>query len=110
MEFILLAGIVALIKSGVDLAKYLRNKEYGNTFTLLFVFAVGIAVVLLAGATDFANTFEVGGLVLSDLNVYSKIIVGLCLAANGSLAVETLKSIDNTRTSAKPKLFNEGES
>lgn len=99
----LIPAVILLIKTGVDLTKFLQAKDWSNVATILYVWAVGIVVTFLLRASDFDIT--VGNYNLNDLNVFSTILVGVTLAGSAVFANETLKALDRHETTEKPDLF-----
>jgi hypothetical protein len=69
--------------------------------TQLMGFVVGEAVVFLAAAATITSSFQFNGTALSDLDFWSKVLVGLLgTALFAVVPADLMKSIDNTRSGA----------
>lgn len=103
-QFTTAAGAVGLVKSGVDLIKYLRAKDANGVITQLAVWLFGIGVVMLVRASDFAAQWDVGGIALSDAKLGTCILAGFGLGAVAMLANDGIKAIDGSQSARKPSL------
>lgn len=105
-SFITTTGSLALVKAIVDFLKYLRAKDTNGAITQLIVWLSGIGVVLLLKASDFAATFDVGGVPLSDANTGTVILAGLGLGAAAMLVNDVKSALDNSDSSVKPNFVD----
>lgn len=104
MEFVPMLVLLAMVKSFVGLLKRVKAGDHRGALTQLLSYAVGVGVVLLFARTDFAAGLEFGGLVLSDSNVFTQVVVGVAVASTANLATDFQKAVDNTQSAAEPKL------
>ena len=93
------------MKSGVDLIKYVRAKDANGAITQLAVWLMGIGVVLLVRASDFAAQWDVGGVLLSDAKIGTCILAGFGLGALAMLANDGIKAVDSSQSARKPPLL-----
>lgn len=107
IEFVPVLALLALVKKLVDMLRYLRGGNVNAAVTQLVAWVGAVGVVLLAAGTDYAAGIEVGGMFLSDLNVWSLVMVGLTVGSTASLVDDTLKSIDQTKSTNRPPLIEE---
>ena len=107
IEFVPALAMLALVKKLVDLLRYLRGGDINGVVTQLVAWAGGVGVVLLAAQTDYAGGIEVGGEMLSTLNVWSLALIGLAVGSSASLADDALKSVDQNRSGDRPALVEE---
>jgi hypothetical protein len=103
--FITSAGALALVKSLVDLVKYIRAKDSNGYVTQFVVWLAGIAVTFVIKASDFANDFPVGKIPLHDAKAATVILAGLGLGSAAQLANTGIKAVDGTQTAETPKLL-----
>lgn len=107
MEFVPIIVIGALLKKAVDFLKYLRAKDWNGVATQLVVWIVGVGLVWLLSASDFANGVQIGGLDLGNLNAASIVLVGLSLSSTASfLGQDLIKALDNTQSASTPNLLD----
>lgn len=102
--FITTTGSLALVKAIVDFIKYIRARDTNGWLTQLVVWLAGIAVVLLLRSSDFAGTFMVGTIPLSEANTGTLILAGFGLGATAMFANEIKKAIDGSDDASKPAL------
>lgn len=107
MDFVPLLVIGALLKKAVDFLKYLSAKDWNGVVTQVVVWLVGIGLVWLLSASDFANGVQIGGLDLGNLNAASIVLVGLSLSSTASfVGQDLLKALDNSQTARTPELLS----
>lgn len=88
---IVLAGFVGLLATAakvIDFLRYLVDWQVsrGKAITQALAWLGGIAVVFLYAASDFGDTVDLGGILLSDVNGSTKVIVGVAIGSLASLA------------------------
>lgn len=105
VELVGLAGIIALASKLVDFAKYLRAQDWNAVAAQAATWVAGVLVVLLAAEADILSTVDFGGYVLGDINVWSKVFLGLSLLSLGSVGYDLKKAVDNTTSSRTPHLL-----
>lgn len=107
-----LVGMLALVKTFVD---YLRSwaslfrheTGSGNMVTHRSIaYAAGILAVFLFGASQLGD-FAVPGtsLLLSDMNGWTKLIVGLSIGGMASLYTDTIKAVDSSDSQRVPPMI-----
>lgn len=103
--FLTSAGAVALVKSLVDLIKYVRAKNTNGYVTQLVVWAAGMLTVLLLKASDLATTIPLAGAVNLDGAKWGTVVLaGLGLGSAAMLVNDLKTAIDNTDSASKPPL------
>jgi hypothetical protein len=110
MEFVPVLAIGALTKKLVDLFKAIRNGDWNAALTLAVVALAGIAAVLVAAQTQWAESLQFGGIPLADLSFWSIAFLGTSVASFGALfGYDIPKSLDPTaRTERKALFFDSG--
>lgn len=103
-QFITSAGALGLVKAAVDFLKYLRARDTNGYVTQLAVWLAGVGTVLLIKISDFANTFDVGGVNLDTANGGTVILAGLGLGSAAMLVNDVKKAVDRSDSAAKPDL------
>lgn len=106
MEFVPLLALAALVATLINFLKYVRNSDTNGALTQLSVWAAGVAAVLLVAQTDWSNALVFGEIALSDMNLASQIFLGLSVGSVGSVGHEVIKSLDDSDSASKPKLFD----
>ena len=99
-----LALLVASVKKGTDYVKYIKSGDWNGTLTQTIAWALGIGAAFLFAASDF-GTKPVQGIIFSDLNPWSLIILGLSLGSGGSILKDFISGIDNTQSAVVPPLL-----
>lgn len=105
MEFVPTAAMALLVVSLINFLKYLFSRDTNGLVTQLVVWIAGVAVIFLAAETNWAATIAVGELLLGDLNVASKIFVGLTVSSVAMFANDIRAAIDGKDSSRKPHLL-----
>jgi hypothetical protein len=95
MEFIPAVVLVALIKSFVDLAKRLLNKEYKPVATQLLSYLAGVGVVVLFSKTACAASLAIGGVTLAGAGLATCAVIGIALASTAGLAADALSAVSS---------------
>lgn len=106
-----LAALTATVFTVISLLRYLRGRDWNGAFTIVSVWVAGIVVLLLFAQTDWAETLTIPGLAeepLSTLNFASLVVLGLQLGSTATAFNEVRGAIDNTSSTAKPKLVQDG--
>lgn len=68
-----------------NLVKNAQGGKMKDVVTQLVHWAISVAVVVIAGQTDFANSMQVGNLSMGNLNIASLVFMGLALGSVGSV-------------------------
>lgn len=105
MEFAPNLALGALVLTLVNTLRYARAGDFNGVITQCIAWASGVASVMLAAQTDFADAIAVGGITLGATNAWSQVFLGVTAAATGSTVVEALKAVDKFQTAAKPPLL-----
>ena len=105
MEFVPAIAMMALIWKSVDLIKSLKAGATNQVVSIILTWVVSVAVVLLYAQTQWADGIAVADRALSDLNIWSQIVVGLNIAGGAGALYDLKKSIDNTDSAATPRLL-----
>jgi vacuolar-type H+-ATPase subunit I/STV1 len=108
MEFLPAVAMMALIVKFVDFLRYARAGDANGVFTQVFVWVAGIAGVLLAAQTDWAEEIMIGDRSLAALGIWSLVFGGLTFGSAGSLIKDTLKSVDSSNSAKIPTLLPTG--
>jgi succinate dehydrogenase/fumarate reductase flavoprotein subunit len=106
-EFVPLLALGLVVKTAMDILRYLRGRDWNGAGSLLIVWLGGFGAAVLFAATDFADSIVVGDMSLGNLNAASLVVFGLVIgsvAANGN---ELLGAIDQNRSTAKPHLIDD---
>lgn len=102
-----LVGMLALVKSAVDFLRRLANLPADKAAVLhqALAYVGGTAVVFLYGASQFGD-FAVPGtkLLLSDMNGWTKLIVGLSVASLAGLVTDFIKARDASDSAKVPPI------
>lgn len=104
--FITSAGMLALVKAIVDFIKYIRARDTNGWVTQLVVWLAGIGVVWLMSVSDYADTMDVGGILLTDAVAATIVLAGLGLGSAAMLANDFKKALDRSDSAIKPDLVS----
>lgn len=96
--------IGSLIYTLINLAKYLRSKEWNGAITIVTGFVIGVVVVFLASSSGIANDLVINGITLGNLDNWSKVLVGLVATGLFSSFHDLKSAIDGSVSSSEPKL------
>lgn len=105
MEFIPVVAMAALILKLIDFVRYARGGDANGIVTQLATWFAGVVVVLLVAQTDWADGIAIGDMNLGTLGFWSLVFYGLSAGSAASFAKDTLKSVDNSNSSAIPVLI-----
>ena len=105
-SFVTTAGMLALVKSVVDLVKYVRAKDTNGYVTQAAVWLAGIGTTFLVAASDFGNSIDVTGIPLGTASGATVVLAGLGLGSAAMLANEVKSAIDSSDTAVKPPLVD----
>lgn len=103
--FVPAVALGALVLKLIDFLRYIAGRNVNGVVTQLVVWVAGVVVILLFAQSDWANTINVGGLTLAQLNVASQIIAGLVLGSATSAGYDLKKAVDNGQSAAIPTLL-----
>lgn len=107
-DFLPFAALSGLVVQVINFLKYLRARDWNGSLTTLTVWVAGVVGIFLAAESDYAASFDFGGVNLADMNSWTKLFVGLTVGAAGSAFVEVKKALDGNDSAAKPDLFTGG--
>lgn len=102
-----LAALTATIFTVISLLRYVRGRDWNGAATILTVWVAGVVVLLLFAQSTWAETLVIPGLAdqpLSTLNFASLVILGLQLGSTATAFNEIRGAIDQSSSTAKPKL------
>lgn len=108
MDFVAPVAMIALGLKFVDFFRYAKNADINGVLTQLFAWIAGVGVVMLAAHTQWAAAIPVGATPLSALGIWDQVFAGLALGSTASFLKDTLKSVDNSNSSAIPTLVEAG--
>lgn len=108
MEFVPAVAMLALIVKVIDFLRYAKAGDTNGVLTQLITWVSGVLVLLLVAQTNWADGISIGDTVLSKLGFWSVVFAGLSLASSASVVKDTLKSVDNSNSSAIPTLLDAG--
>lgn len=105
-----LVGMLAVTAKVIDFLRYISNlpATRSEVLTQLLAWLGAVAVVFLYGASDFGVTIDLGGVALSDVNGWTKVLVGLVIGSGASLVKDHVKARDNTDSAKVPPLIPPG--
>lgn len=106
MEFIPVVQMAVLVFAIINFLKAASNKDVNNVVTQIIVWVAGVMVVLLAAQTDFADGISVGDKVLTTLNFWSLLFVGLTISSLASFGVEIKKALDGNDSAKTAPLLH----
>lgn len=98
---VLLIG--ALIYTLTGLYKMVEAKNWSGVRTQVAAFAIGLAVVFLASASEVVGTWDLNGTPLNDMDFATKLFVGLLASSLFGAFNDLTAAIDQTRSSNKSK-------
>ena len=98
-------GLVAVAGKVIDFAKSVTNRDVNAVVTQAAAWAGGVATTFLFGASDFASGVPVGDLVLSDVNGWSKVVIGVMVGSGASLAYDLKRALDSTDSAKTASLL-----
>lgn len=101
------ALLAALIWKLGDLSKLVSNKDWNGLATQLWIYVLGIIVLLVAGNANAFEGLVVPGMTepLGTLDNLSLVIIGLCIASFGSTAFDFKKALDSSDSAKTPPLL-----
>jgi hypothetical protein len=104
MEFVPILQMAVLVFAIINFLKAVTNQQWSSAITHIVVWAAGVLVVFLAANTDFAEGISVGDQLLSQLNGWSLLFVGLTISSLAAFSNEVKQALDNHDSAAKPSL------
>lgn len=104
-DFAPIVALATLVLSVTNVLKYARGGDFNGVFTQAAAWVAGVASVMLAAQTDFADGISVGTISLASANAWSQLFIGLTVASVGSGLWEGIKAVDRTQTTVKPDLI-----
>ncbi len=104
MEFVPVIAMAAVTLKGIDFLRYLRSGDANGVLTQLAAWIISTIVVMLVAQTAWADGIAVGDQSLGILGFWSQLFVGLSVGSGASFIKDTLKSLDNSNSSAIPTL------
>lgn len=109
LDFVPLVALALVVKTTVDILRYVKGQDWNGAVTLLIAWLAGFAAAALFAQTDFADAIAVGDQTLGNLNAASLIVIGLTLGSAGAFANEFNAARDTNRSTAKPHLVDKAE-
>lgn len=102
-----LTAVVLLASKLVELAKFVRNKDWNGALTLAVLMVVGVAVVFFAAEAEVTETLVVPGTVtpIGVMDGPSLVFVGLIFTSLVSKLYDFQKALDGSDSAAQPSLF-----
>jgi hypothetical protein len=107
MEFVPLVALGLVVKTTVDILRYLKGRDWNGAGTLLIAWVGGLAAAALFAQTDWADGLMIGDQNLGALNAASLVVFGLVLGSAGAFANEFNAARDSNRSTAKPHLVDD---
>jgi hypothetical protein len=108
MEFVPLLALGLVVKTLVDIFRYIKGGDWNGAGTLLIAWAGGFGAAALFAQTAWAEGLAIGDQNLGALNVASLVVLGLTLGSIGAFANEFNAARDVNRSTAKPHLIKPG--
>jgi hypothetical protein len=111
---LLSALVYKLIDFGKEVAGAARGEvSWNGALTQAIVWVAGVVVVVLAGTATLTSqvALPLGGgteVVLGDVDIASRVLIGMSLASLASGWNGLLGALDSTRSTAKPHLLESG--
>jgi hypothetical protein len=95
----------ALAFTLTDFVKSARGRDVNGVVTQVTAWAIGLIVVFLGSAAHVTSGWKViNGVRINDLDVWSKVIVGVLYSSLFGFGNQIVSAIDGTRSSAKPQI------
>lgn len=103
----LLAAIGTLASKVVGFLKYLRNKDWNASFTLVAVWVAGVVAVVLGAAAEVTEGLVLPGTLtpLGSLDGASQVFLGMSLTSFIAFVYDFRKALDNTDFAKEPPLL-----
>lgn len=93
----------------VDFLRYAKAADINGVTTQAISWVAGIAVIMIAAHTQWAvGLAPVGNTALASYGAWDQVFAGLALGSSASFLKDTLKSVDNSNSSAIPTLLDAG--
>lgn len=96
--------IGSLIYTLLNLAKLIRARSWNGAVTIVVGFAIGVVVVLIASQASIANSLEINGTTLGQMDLGSLVLVGLVATSLFSSFYDLKSAIDGRDTARMPSL------
>lgn len=106
MEFVPLVALGLVVKTTIDILRYLKGSDWNGAFTLIAAWIAGFGAAALFGQTAWADSLVIGDQNLGNLNIASLIVFGLTLGSVGAFANEFNAARDDNRNTSKPHLVS----
>jgi len=108
MEAAALVVLAMLASKLLDFAKFLRAKDWNAVFTQVSAWAIGVAVLWVAGTAEVFKGVVIPALDTSigSLDAGGLFLVGLSLTSLLSTVYDFKKALDNTDSAKTPPLTN----
>jgi hypothetical protein len=104
-DFAPLLIVVSMIQTALAILKHARAGQWNDVATIGVAVGVGILVVAMLRASDFATGIEVVNIPLNQLNIASVMMLGFAAGSTARTAHQTLKAVDSSQSAKEPKLF-----
>jgi len=105
MDFVITAVAVALVWKVVDFLRAVLRRDWNAVATQGTVWAAGVGVVFLVGATQWGDGWAFGDLTVASMNAASKVLAGLAIGGSASAAYDLKRAFDNSDSAAQPPLI-----
>lgn len=105
MEFIPVVILAALIAKLIDFGKALSNRDGNAAVTQLVAWVSGVLILILFARSDFAAAIEYGGVTISNMNIWTQIIVGMAISSVASVGNDVRQAVDPTVQTRELKLL-----
>lgn len=104
--------LVALLVTLQNLVRYVKAGDWNGVIGILLAVATGVVLVVWAAHADVTATLHLirNAPALGKLDGGSQALLGVSVGSVGPVAVDVIKALDNTRSSAKPKIVGPAES
>lgn len=99
MEFVATAAIVLVVKKVVDAARMTFSKNFVGLVTQAASWVGGFLAALIGAHTPWGADIVVGGESLSDLNIWSLVLVGVSIGSAASTVHDVVAAVDTTGSS-----------
>lgn len=107
MEAVSVALLIGLIWKIGDWFKLVTNKDWNGAGTQVFMWVVGVVVLLIAAEANAFQQFSLPGMQdpLGSLNFWSMVLLGMAITSSGSVLFDFKKAFDNTDSAKTPQLM-----
>lgn len=90
MDFVPILVLLATVKKLVDFVRYIKGGDVNGVVTQIVAWVGGIALVVLAAQTSWADGIVFGDTVLAKLGFAGQVLAGIALGSAASLAHDAI--------------------